>query len=187
MSAAPSQTRSARFNLIAIATVAALPLVGSYLLYLLWKPTDYVNYGELVRPTPLPELTSAPGLQEAKGKWMYVVVDSGSCDAFCQRKLYIIRQLRLTQGKDMDRVERVWLLDDAVDPAPSLMAEYEGTLTVPAAGAQWLSKLPAAASARDHIYIVDPLGNLMMRYPRDADPSRMKKDLSRLLRASRIG
>ena len=187
MSGAQKLSRSARFNLIAIGTVAALPLVGSYLLYLLWQPERFVNYGQLIEPTPLPELVAAPGMQAVKGKWVFVMVDAGSCDETCQRKLYVMRQLRLTQGKNMDRIERVWLIDDADRPAPPLMAEYEGTHALPAAGAQWLSKFPSTASSRDHIYIVDPLGNLMMRYPRDADPNRMKKDLSRLLRASRIG
>jgi len=187
MSVAQKLSRSARFNLIAIGTIAALPLVGSYLLYLLWQPDRFVNYGQLIEPTPLPELAAAPGMGAVKGKWMFVMVDAGSCEERCQRKLYVMRQLRLTQGKDMDRIERVWLVDDATPPPPSVMAEYEGTRALSVVGAQWLTKLPATVSNRDHIFIVDPLGNLMMRYPRDADPSRMKKDLSRLLRASRIG
>ena len=115
------------------------------------------------------------------------MVDSGTCDDWCRRKLYIMRQVRLTQGKDMDRVERAWLLDDAAAPAAVLVSEYAGTYLLQAPGSALLAKLPATGSVRDHIYLVDPLGNLVLRYPRDADPSRIKKDLSRLLRASRIG
>ena len=177
-------SRWARLNLVGIAIIAALPLVGSYLLYLYWAPTSFVNHGELVGPTPLPELAAAPDMQALKGKWVFLMVDSGRCEEYCQRKLYLMRQLRLTQGKNMDRIERAWVIDDAIAPAPALMTDYQGTHTLTAAGAGWLSRLP---SSRDHLYIVDPLGNVIMRYPRGADPSGMKKDLSRLLRASRIG
>jgi len=175
----------ARVNLIAIAAIAALPLVGSYLLYFMWTPTAFINYGELIGPTPLVELQAGTA-PELKGKWVFLMVDSGRCDDYCQRKLYAMRQVRLTQGKDMDRIERAWLLDDGRAPAASTLQEYKGTrvlLMDPAL----VAKLPAISSVRDHIYLVDPLGNVMMRYPRDADPNRMKKDLARLLRASRIG
>lgn len=178
--------RSARRSLIAIAAVALLPFVGSYLLYWFWKPDALVNYGELLG-APLPELQAAAALPELKGKWAFVMVDSSSCDEWCRRKLYIMRQVRLTQGKDMERVERAWLLDDAQAPQVALMSEYAGTRLLQASGSALLAKLPTTGSVRDHIYLVDPLGNLVLRYPRDADPSRIKKDLSRLLRASRIG
>jgi hypothetical protein len=175
----------ARLNLFAIAAIAALPLVGSYLLYFLWTPTAFVNYGELVGPTPLAEL-QAGAAPELKGKWVLLMVDSGRCDDYCQRKLYAMRQVRLTQGKDMERIERAWLLDDGTPPSAGTLDEYKGTrlLTMNPA---LLGKLPVTGSVRDHIYLVDPLGNVMMRYPREVDPNRMKKDVARLLRASRIG
>jgi hypothetical protein len=178
--------RSARLNLIAIATVALLPFVGSYLLYWFWQPAEHINYGELIA-APLPELRAAGALPQLQGKWAFVMVDSGACDEWCQRKLYIMRQVRLTQGKNMERVERVWLLDDAVPPAPALLGEYWGTLVLQGPAPGLLARLPSTGAASDHIYLVDPLGNLVLRYPREADPTRIKKDLSRLLRASRIG
>lgn len=178
--------RSARRSLIAIAAVALLPFVGSYLLYWFWKPAAFVNYGELLA-APVPELQADAALPQLKGKWAFVMVDSGTCDHWCQRKLYIMRQVRLTQGKDMGRVERAWLLDDAAAPPAALVSEYAGTYLLQVPGSALLAKLPATGSVRDHLYLVDPLGNLVLRYPRDADPSLIKKDLSRLLRASRIG
>jgi hypothetical protein len=174
-----------RFNLLAIAAIAALPLAGSYLLYFLWTPTAFVNYGELIGPTPLAELQAGPASQ-LKGKWVFLMVDSGRCDDYCQRKLYTMRQVRLTQGKDMERIERAWLVDDGTPPSVSTLDEYKGTQVL-AMNPALLGKLPAISSVRDHVYLVDPLGNVMMRYPRDADPNRIKKDLTRLLRASRIG
>ena len=108
-----------------------------------------------------------------------LTVDSGGCDAPCQEKLFKVRQIRLMQGKDMDRIERVWLVADGISPDPKWMVDTRGS-ELPAA-------LPAQGEPRDYIYVIDPLGNLMMRYPRDADPARMKKDFVRLLKVSRIG
>jgi cytochrome oxidase Cu insertion factor (SCO1/SenC/PrrC family) len=173
------------------AVAIGFPL-AAYVLYLTWRPTSFVNYGELIPPVPLAQL-SAPGdaaladLARLKGRWVLVTVDGGACDDYCQRKLWVIRQLRLTQGKEMERIERAWLVDDDAVPVPALEREYEGTARIAARGSAVLRALPAGGSARDHVYLIDPLGNVMLRYPRDPDPNRMKRDLARLLRASRIG
>jgi hypothetical protein len=97
-----------------------------------------------------------------------------------------MRQLRLTQGKNMHRVERLWLVSDDAPPrgAPQLAAE--GT-RVARADAALLRAFPAPESATHHIYVVDPLGNLMMRFPRDPEPRLMIKDLARLLKTSQVG
>ena len=105
--------RSARRNLTAIAAVALFPFLGSALLYLYWKPSAYVNYGQLVEPLPVAAASAPPALRDLKGKWVFLMVDAGSCDEYCRRKLYVMRQVRLTQGKDMQRIERAWLIDDA--------------------------------------------------------------------------
>jgi hypothetical protein len=106
---------------------------------------------------------------------------------FCRQKLYYLRQVRLTQGKDMERIERLWIITDPIRPQESLLKEYMGTRLVMAGQSPWVRQLPARSSATDHLYIIDPLGNVILRYSRDLDPSGMKKDLQRLLRASRIG
>jgi len=183
----------ARLSLLLIAAVAAAPLVAAYALFHFWRPSAFTNYGQLLPPDRIADVSirQADGsdftLAALKGKWVLMMVDSGICDAFCRRKLYQMRQVRLTQGKDMERIERAWLVDDEVRPASELVTEYRGTRVVSARGSPLLSRLPADVSVRDHIYIVDPLGNLMMRYPRDADPSRIKKDVTRLLKVSGIG
>jgi hypothetical protein len=167
----------ARLSLLLIAAVAAAPLVAAYALFHFWRPSAFTNYGQLLPPDRIADVSirQADGsdftLATLKGKWVLMMVDSGMCDGFCRRKLYSMRQVRLTQGKDMERIERA----------------YRGTRVVSARGSPLLSRLPADVSVRDHIYIVDPLGNLMMRYPRDADPSRIKKDMTRLLKVSGIG
>jgi hypothetical protein len=168
------------------------PVAASYFIYYFWPPGHTVNHGELIEPRPLPDpqLTLAGGapfrLSQLRGKWVLVSVDSGQCQAHCERKLLYMRQLRLTQGKDRDRIERLWLINDEAAVRGGGAAAEEGTRVV-RAHAELLKAFPARGSASDHLYLVDPLGNLMMRFPRDPDPRLMTKDLSRLLKASRIG
>jgi hypothetical protein len=85
----------------------------------------------------------------------------------------------------MERIGRLWLVTDAVPPSVALLAALEGVAIAPAGAAA--SGFPAERSVADHIYLVDPLGNLMMRFPPDPDPARVIKDLQRLLRASSFG
>jgi cytochrome oxidase Cu insertion factor (SCO1/SenC/PrrC family) len=166
--------------------------VASYLAYYFWPPAHTVNYGDLIGPKPLPDivLTQLDGrpfrLSQLKGKWTLVSVDSGSCATHCDEKLLYMRQLRLTQGKDADRVERLWIIIDNTAPRGELVARYPGTWLV-RAGGDFQNEFPAKGEAADHIYLVDPLGNLMLRFPREPEPKLMIKDLSRLLKASQIG
>jgi cytochrome oxidase Cu insertion factor (SCO1/SenC/PrrC family) len=191
MSDAPRKKRSLR-SLWLIVALTAAPVAASYLLYYFWQPGRTANYGELIEPRPLPDpkLTLAGGapfqLSQLRGKWLLVSVDSGRCDAHCDRKLLYLRQLRLTQGKNAERVERVWLVSDDAAPRNEAFSLYQGTWVV-RAEAGLLQHFPARGTVSDHIYLVDPLGNLMMRFPRDPDPRLMIKDLARLLKASQIG
>src|SRR5690606_21931698 len=116
-------------------------------------------------------------------------VDKADCADACRKKLYDMRQLRLTQGKEMDRIERVWLITDEQPLDTMLMREYDGTHMLRASSDLVKSWLPAedGTTVYDHLYMIDPLGNLMMRFPKDADPNRIKKDLNKLLKASSIG
>ena len=111
---------------------------------------------------------------------MLVTFDAAACDAYCERKLYFMRQVRRAQGKDMDRVERLWVLTDGAQAARRAAARRSKAR----ASAEIPGQAVFRASAADHIYLVDPLGNLMMRFPRDPDPSKMIKDLQRLLKYS---
>ena len=179
------------FSLWLLIAACVAPVAASYVAYYYWQPSGHVNYGELIEPRPLPDagLALAAGApfqwETLKGKWVLVTVDSGNCDAYCQRKLLYLRQVRLAQGKEADRIERAWLITDDAKPATGIVDEYQGTWLIRTAGGAFLKLFPAQASPADHIYIVDPLGNLMMRYPRDADPRKIVKDVSRLLRHSK--
>ena len=191
----PEAKRKSRRTLLLVAAVCIAPFIGSFLLYHFWQPSGRVNYGELIEGATVPvgaiASDNAPikpfDFAQVRGRWVFVTVDAGACDDYCRNKLWKMRQVRLTQGKALERIERVWLVNDAQGVAPALLKEYEGTWIAAAQGHAVLKQLPAGGDQRDHIYLVDPLGNLVLRYPKDADPNRMKKDLARLLRVSRIG
>jgi cytochrome oxidase Cu insertion factor (SCO1/SenC/PrrC family) len=182
-----------RISLWLIAALCVAPVVASYVAFYFMPPAGHTNYGELLETRPLPDAHlqlidgTAFQLSRLKGKWILLTVDAGGCDEFCRRKLFTLRQLRLSQGKDMERIERAWLISDDVMPPAAALNAYPGTWLVRAAGSELIKSLPAGRSPADHIYIIDPLGNLVLRYPRDADPTRIIKDLARLLKASRIG
>ena len=182
MSASPPESiRRGRLKLALLGAFFALPLALATLAWWLgWATGITSNYGELISP---PHKLAGTPFDALRGKWVLVSFDAAACDAYCERKLYFMRQVRRAQGKDQDRVERLWLLTDAGEPRAELLAAIEGTRIEP--GAPLAAQFPAATV--DHIYVVDPLGNLMMRFPRDPDPSRMLKDLQRLLRISQFG
>jgi hypothetical protein len=172
-----------RAKLALLAAFFLLPIGASWIIW--WfdlAPGTAGNYGTLLTP----RAAALPPLAALKGKWVLVQFDGGACDAACERKHYFMRQVRRAQGRDMARVERLWVVTDAARPAGALLAAIEGTAIVFEGGALAAS-FPAERSASDHIYLVDPLGNLMMRFPREPDPSRVIKDLQRLLKASGFG
>jgi hypothetical protein len=187
---AQSPTRRSRLTLWLIVALCAAPVIASYVVFYGWHPSARVNYGELIEPRPVPirALRAIDGRtvqwSDLRGQWVLLTVDSGRCDERCRTKLLYMRQVRLAQGKEAERIERVWLVNDGTGPDPALLADHPGLIVAPV-GESELAALPAARSAADHVYVVDPLGNVMMRFPRDADPRRMLKDLARLLRHSR--
>jgi hypothetical protein len=195
--AAPRRTRDGRLKMLLVLAVCAAPVIASYFTYFVIRPEGRTNYGELIQPLrPMPADLALTDLQgravrpaSLQGQWLMVVVSAGACDAACEKRLLIQRQLRETLGRDKDRIDKVWLIDDAGTPRPPVLegvtANTEATvLRVPAAAlGQWLQ--PATGRAlEDHIYLVDPLGNWMMRAPPDAEPAKLKADVVKLLRAS---
>jgi hypothetical protein len=191
------RTRSGRLKMLLVLAVCAAPVVASYLTYFVIRPQGRTNYSELIQPPraiperlPLTDLNgNAVTAESLKNQWLLVVVSGGACDATCEKLLWVQRQLRETLGREKDRVDKVWLIDDAVTPKAQVMGgvtvNTEATvLRVPAAAlAAWLQ--PAAGQAlEDHLYIVDPMGHWMMRVPANPEPARLKRDVEKLLRAS---
>lgn len=195
-SAASVRTRSGRWKMLAVLLVCAAPVVASYLAFYVVRPEGRRNFGQLIEPQrALPDLvgTSLSGkavnLQTLKDQWLLVSVASADCDAQCARHLYLQRQMREGLGKDKDRVDWVWLINDTQPVADALLpALKEATvLRVPATDlAKWLAPEPGHG-LQDHLYLVDPLGHWMMRFPAHLDAQgavNVKRDLDRLLRAS---
>lgn len=193
------QTRSGRWKMLAILGICAAPVIASYIVYYggFAEKMGRNNYGAILDPRqlPMPELSARTldgkptSLEAYKGKWLMVKSGPGACDEACRRQLFAMRQLRLMQGKEMDRVERVWLVTDDTPLDTILLREYDGmrVLRVNAAAlARWLP-VEGGESASGHLYLIDPLGNLMMRFPVDPDPAKVKKDIAKLLKASAIG
>jgi hypothetical protein len=165
-------------KLALVFAVCAAPFVLGWLAYEYgWGTGRRSNYGELLAPRPV-----AGPLAPLRGKWVLVTADDAACSAACERKLYIVRQVRRAQGKEMDRIDRLWLLTDGGKPRAELVRALDGG-HIASADAELLRALPSIAD----IYLVDPLGNLMMRFPAEADPPKMIKDLQRLLKYSGFG
>ena len=189
--------RGGRLRMLLVLAVCAAPVVGSYFAYYFYRPMATTNYATLVEPQrpwpaalPLADLDGrAVDAATLRGQWLLVVVGSGACDAACEQRLWLVRQLREATGRDRDRVTKLWLVHDAAQPRAELRSALAAgvptiVLRVPASAlAAWLEPEPGRA-LDDHVYLVDPLGNWMMRAPADPDPSRLKRDLDRLLRAS---
>lgn len=174
---------SPRTKLALVFLVCAAPFVLGTLAYVFgWGVSgSTASYGELIEPRTL----SGPPFAESRGKWLLVTFDTAACGADCERKLYYMRQIQRAQGKELDRVERLWIITDSGNPRAELLTAFEGTHFIKAG--PWSAAFPHQGNAADYIYVVDPLGNLMLRFPRDPDPSKMLKDLTRLLKTSRIG
>lgn len=198
----PKHDRRQRRLLIGLGLLFFAPLALSFYLYYGnagWRPGGHVNHGDLVQPPrPLPALalpladsgtTRADFLQH---KWTLLYVGAGACPAPCRTRLYDTRQVRLALNRDMDRVQRVFVASGDCD-LQFLHAEHPDLITVRATTAAEplldLLSAPAGASAQnaDRVYVIDPLGNLMMSYAPDARPKGMLEDMKRLLRLSQVG
>ena len=194
----PAQRRRARRMLVLLFAVCAAPAVAAYLMYYVFKPQGGTSaYGKLIEPQrPLPALVVRDDktgetlpLSSLKGKWLMISADTAACDENCVSKLFYMRQIRVLQGNERTRVETVWLVTDDAPVSDKLDAAYEDTRRLradPVALATWLPTQDGTG-LRDHIYLVDPLGNLMMAFPKHADPGKVKSDLSRLLKWSGTG
>ncbi len=186
-------TRAGRIKMLLLFLVAASPVIASYFTYYVIRPEGRRNYGELIEPQrPLPAFSGidAEGrempLPTLKHQWLFISVADSACDVQCERHLYLQRQLREGLGKDKGRMDWVWLRTG--DKAfPERLRPALQTATVlwvdEAQLATWLQPAPGQRLS-DHLYVVDPMGNWMMRFPAQADPSKMRRDLERLLRAS---
>jgi cytochrome oxidase Cu insertion factor (SCO1/SenC/PrrC family) len=189
-SGAERMSPRARRTLLALIAVCVLPVVASYLAFYVWQPSARMNFGTLVSPEPLPRTALADldgrSVETAvlTGAWTYLVVAPSDCDAACAEALYLTRQVRTAQAKEMDRVARIWLVSDGGSPDAAVLEGHEG-LRVLRADATWRARFEPAGTPR--VWLVDPQGNVMMRYPDALEAKGMVKDLARLLKYSQQG
>ena len=191
-----TRTRGGRMYMLLVLLACAAPVLLSYLTYYVIRPEGRVHHGELIEPQRMLPAASAKDLQgkdlplaQLKGQWLLVAVGSSECTDKCERLLFVQRQLHKLLNKESDRLDRLWLITDQAAPKNELLAAIEGATVLrvtPEVLSQWL--LPATGrSVEEHLYLIDPMGNWMMRfnYPEDAKTVvDMKRDIERLLRAS---
>lgn len=190
----PSNTLRSRLTLLLLVAFFALPAALAWLLNFSgdYTPQATANYGALIQPV---KPVSAEGFVDPQGaplaadfflgEWVLVYHLNGSCTEACQQSLYRMRQVRLAQGKNIDRVKRLLVVDDGATAEwlAQVQEHYPGLVLVRPMEAGVAAAFPAG----DHLYLVDPLGNLMMDYAPEVEPRGLIKDLERLLRISYIG
>ena len=192
--------KSNRKKLVIVLLIFILPAMLATLMYAIgWRPSNTVNHGELIvpaRPLENSEMQSLAGktvkLDELHGKWLMVYFDTSACPEECIKQLYFMRQIHMSQGKHLDKIQRVFILTDesSLEPLKPKLIEYANMMVLKA------DKLTLAVLRKEfgmdesvkteqrNIYFVDPLGNLMMQYHPGVEPAGMRKDLERLLKYS---
>ena len=195
--------RRQRRLLIVLALMFFAPLGLAFYLYYghgTWHPGGHVNAGDLIQPArPLPSLSlplwdsGTTAANFLKRKWTFLYVAAGPCAEACRTRLYDTRQVRLALDRDMDRVQRVFIADPDCCDARWLHEQHPDLITLRAGAAvtPLLALLPGrdgpTFAAAPRVYLIDPLGNLMMSYAADAKAKGMLEDMKRLLRLSSIG
>ena len=172
-----------------ILAVCAAPVVLSFAFYFLMPSRTSSNYGELLPTQAAPPLagTRADGkpwaIEDERGHWVIVIAAPAACDESCGARLYATRQARTMQGRERERVTRVWLATGDAGADSARLAEHPDVVVV-RAEAREIARLPRGAES---IYLVDPLGNQVLAWPGAPDIRGVARDLTRLLKASRIG
>jgi cytochrome oxidase Cu insertion factor (SCO1/SenC/PrrC family) len=201
-----SKTRS-KTPMVLIFLLSLAPVLAAVIVYFnpQWRPEGSVNYGQLVEPQrPMPvaadlQLTTLDGkpfdLNSLKGKWLLVAADGAACPDSCARKLFILRNSHASQGKNVERLARVWFITDDAPVPEKVLEAYKGTTMVrvkPEQLQKFLTTMGVKASTASEalaepMWIIDPNGNLILQYPTDAEPEKVRKDISKLVYNSRIG
>jgi hypothetical protein len=190
------RTNNGRWKMLLVLLLCASPVIASYFAYYVIRPEGRRNFGELINPQRIvPNLNAASldgksaNLQTLTGQWLLVSVSGGACDVLCQKHLYLQRQLRESLGKEKDRLDWVWLVSDDAPIAPAILPALKDAtvLRLPAAQITTWMQPAQGQQLTDHLYLIDPMGNWMMRFPSGLDAAAAKKaksDIDRLMRAS---
>jgi len=192
--------------LLLVLFISVAPVILAFIVYYnpSLQPTGSTNYGTLVEPQrPLPtnnelKLTTLDGqpfdIDELRGQWLLMAADQAACPEECAKKLFILRNVHAMTGKNVKRVSRVWFITDDAPVPQKVLDAYAGTIML-RANPEQLDEFLAGhdldsqnqGELLNPIWLVDPLGNLMMQFPEDPDPLKVRKDLGKLLHNSQIG
>jgi cytochrome oxidase Cu insertion factor (SCO1/SenC/PrrC family) len=184
---------SGRRTLVLIVAIGLAPIVASYAAYYWFTPSRRLNYGELMETAPAPVVagTSADGkafsLTDMRGKWVLLIASRDRCADDCARSLYATRQARTIQGREQERVARLLLQPSTAPALPQALAAAHPGLVVVGIDQRALEQLPFGAGAAAGVLLLDPRGNLVLRYGPDPDIRGLANDLQRVLKASQIG
>jgi len=205
------RTLKGRLLMIAVLLICAAPVVLSYLTYYVIRPTSLRSFGELIQPTlSLPEMSvevitkpvadknmNALHLNSLKGQWLILSLSEGACNDDCQKSLYFQRQIHAALGREKDRVDRVWLIMDEKGVDPELTRGVGDSWVIRATKddvVKWLGSATQMDKTKsnesqvvDYVYLVDPMGELMMRFSSKVEidtAPKIRRDLERLLRAA---
>jgi len=205
MPSKPAKPRSI-LPLVFVLLICIAPVIFALLAYYVpslgLRPSGENNYGALVQPQrPVPEaaaldlhtLDGKPfDLRSLHGKWVLLSADTGACPESCVKKLFVLRNAHASQGKEVNRLKRVWFITDDKPVPEQILTAYKGTIMVRADPAKLSAYLAPKAAGQagaltDPMWIIDPLSNLMMQFPANADPLKVRSDIKKLLANSRIG
>lgn len=192
-----ARTRTGRIRMLLVFAICAAPILFSYLTYYVIRPQGTASYGELIEPQrDLPaivakDLNEQPvQLQSLRDQWLFIAVSGAKCEEACEKLLYVQRQLHKSLGKQQDKLDRLWLISDSAPVDAALVEALQGATVLRVDSkelSQWLSP-SSGGELSDHLYLVDPMGRWMMRFPSHAEvgdaPTKIKRDLERLLRAA---
>jgi len=191
-----------------IILICLAPIVFALLAYYVpalgLRPEGHTNYGTLIEPQrPMPDSAALPlktlegepyELASLRGQWLLVSADASACPESCVRKLFILRNSHASQGKNVQRLERIWFVLDDGKVSEQVLDAYVGTHMLRADPEKLAAFLAPDATAEQReaalkapMWIIDPLGNLMMRFPDNADPESVRGDIRKLIYNSRIG
>ncbi|EXI91289.1 MAG: hypothetical protein AW11_00100 [Candidatus Accumulibacter regalis] len=182
-----ARQRKGRLTLLAVVAVCVLPLLAALYFRFVSPPEAAAMVGQpLAEPVQLPfeMLQRWDGAviehPEVSGRWLAIFAAPGACDERCQHTLYLTRQARTAQGRNMARLERLWLITDGTAPATELLAAHPDLVLVKASDEKVLALLGGADARK--INLVDRRGFLVFRYPDDAEPKGFIRELGKLIK-----
>lgn len=173
-----------RWQLLAIVFVCMLPVALSCFFYFVLKPQGGMSYGHLLQTRSLAhtgfKTDTGQGIELSlyRGKWLLLMIAGGQCDQNCREQLFAMRQYRIGQGSEAERITRIWVVDDA-----AAVASHLPPLLIEGVEIIRSTQFDLATQALSHqsIFLLDPLGNQVMRYQQGQDHRKIMHEIGKIL------